>query len=285
ADGKARFEFTAPDNLTTYRIVAVGQTKANQFGGDATQTVKISKPLLIDPALPRFLRDGDEVELRAVVRENFADTDQVAARCITDANLKLLGGDSVTQSAHRDAPTVFRFRAKVADVDLAPAKIRFEAVSKSNNKMSDAVEITLPVQPPTIVRKESVAGPFTGPQFDARRAMPEAWKHGRGKFSTTISSSPWLPNIAGLPVILQYPHGCFEQISTKLLGYSLLANLLAYLPDLQERDVEYRATLERGMKGGHCSQLRCTGKTSWRASNNNSCAKSTLRLKSALLIP
>src|SRR5206468_4433331 len=46
ADGKVTFEFIAPDNLTTYRIVVVGQTRANQFGGDATQTVKISKPLL-----------------------------------------------------------------------------------------------------------------------------------------------------------------------------------------------------------------------------------------------
>jgi alpha-2-macroglobulin len=248
ADGKAAFEFAAPDNLTTYRIVAVGQTKAHQFGGDATQTVKISKPLLIDPALPRFLRDGDEVELRAVVRENFAENDEIVARCVTDASCKLLSGDSATQSAHRDAPTVFRFKAKVADVDLAPTKIRFEATSKLNTQMSDAVEIMLPVQPPTIVLKESVAGPFTGPQFDAHRAMPESWKHGRGTFNTTISTSPWLPKIAGLPVILQYPHGCFEQISTKLLGYSLMANLLAYLPDLQERDAEYRATLERGMK-------------------------------------
>ena len=248
ADGKAKFEFTAPDNLTTYRIVAVGQTKANQFGGDATQTLKISKPLLIDPALPRFLRDGDEVELRAVTRENFTENDEITMRCVTDANVKLLGEDSATQSAHRDAPTVFRFKAKVTDVNLVPTKVHFEAVSKSNNKMSDAVEITLPVQPPTIVHKESIAGSFKGPQFDARGVMPEPWKHGRGQFSATISTSPWLPQIAGLPVILKYPHGCFEQISTKLLGYSLLANLLAYLPDLQERDVEYRATLERGMK-------------------------------------
>ena len=248
ADGKVKFEFTAPDNLTTYRIVAIGQTKANQFGGDATQTVKVSKPLLIDPALPRFLRDGDEVELRAVTRENFTDNDEITVHCVTDANLKLLGEDSVTQSAHRDAPTVFRFKAKVADVNLVPTKVRFESVSKSNNKMSDAVEITLPVQPPTIVRKEGVAGSFKGPQFDPHRVMPDAWKHGRGQFSTTISTSSWLPEITGLPVILKYPHGCFEQISTKLLGYSLLSNLLAYLPDLQERDVEYRATLERGMK-------------------------------------
>ena len=85
-NGKAVFEFAAPDNLTTYRIVAVGQTKANQFGGDASATVKVSKPLLINAALPRFLRDGDEVELRAVVREDFADTEEITARCVTDAN-------------------------------------------------------------------------------------------------------------------------------------------------------------------------------------------------------
>ena len=152
------------------------------------------------------------------------------------------------QSAQRDAPTVFRFKAKVTDPNLAPTKVRFEAVSNSNKQMSDAVEITIPVQAPTIVRKESVAASFNGPQFDARRAMPEVWSRGRGQFTTTISTSPWLPQMSGLPVILQYPHGCFEQISTKLLAYSWLANLLAYLPDFQQRDVEYRATLERGLK-------------------------------------
>src|SRR4029453_8497159 len=89
---------------------------------------------------------------------------------------------------------------------------------------------------------------FNGTQFRVRRGMPETWKRGRGQFTTTISTSPWLPQMSGLPVILQYPHGCFEQISTKLLGYSLLANLLAYLPDFQQRDAEYRTTLERGMK-------------------------------------
>src|SRR5207302_2411900 len=127
ADGKVTFEFIAPDNLTTYRIAAVGQTKANQFGGDSTQTVKISKPLLIDLALPRFLRDGDEVELRAITRENFIDNDEITVRCVTDANLKLLGDDSATQSARRDAPTVFRLQARVADANLVPTKVRFEA--------------------------------------------------------------------------------------------------------------------------------------------------------------
>ena len=74
-------------------------------------------------------------------------------------------------------------------------KVRFEAISSSNKQMSDAVEITIPVQAPTIVRRESVAGSFGGPQFDSHRAMPEAWKRGRGHLNTTISTSPWLPEI------------------------------------------------------------------------------------------
>src|SRR5215475_12808447 len=114
--------------------------------------------------------------------------------------------------------------------------------------MWDGVGLTMPVQAPTIVRKEGVASSFSGPQFDAHRAMPQPWTRGRGQFTTTISTSPWLPQISGLPVILEYPHGCFEQISTKLLGYSLLAHLLAYLPDFQQRDAEYHAMLQRGMK-------------------------------------
>ncbi|MEY2547134.1 MAG: alpha-2-macroglobulin [Verrucomicrobiota bacterium] len=246
-DGKANFEFVAPDNLTTFRVVAVGQTKAHQFGGDANTTLQVSKPLLINAALPRFLRDGDEVELRASVQQNFADADDITVKCVTDAHCKLAGDASAMQNARRDAPTVFRFKAHVEDVDLAPVKIRFEAIAKSNAKMSDAMELTLPVQPPTIVRKETIAGTFNGPQFEAQSKMPNDWKRGHGKFDATISTTAWLPKIAGIPMILDYPHGCFEQISTKLLGYSLLANLLAYLPEVQARDSDYRAILERGM--------------------------------------
>ena len=248
ADGKATFEFVAPDNLTTYRIVAVGQTQHNQFGGDARTTLQVSKPLLINTALPRFLRDGDEVELRVSVQQNFIASDQITVRCVTDASCPISGNATLSQTAEKDAPTVFRFKAKVQDKALVPAKIRFEAVAKSDAKISDGVEVTLPVQAPTIVRHESVAGSTNGPQFNAQSVMPETWKRGRGSFDATVSTSSWLAKIAGVPVILDYPHGCFDQISTKLLGYSLLANLLAYLPDIEAREANYRQLLERGMK-------------------------------------
>jgi alpha-2-macroglobulin len=245
SQGKISFEFTAPDNLTAYRLIAIGQTKSGQFGGDASGLIKISKPLQIETALPRFLRDGDEVELRAVARQKSSDSAQISVHCETDPGCQLESQPIATATASREASVVFRFQAKVINPDLTPIKVRFTADAGSE---SDAVEIILPVQAATITRKESVVGAFAGAHFDAAAHFPETWKKARGTFGVTISTSPWLPKIAGLPTLLDYPHGCFEQISSRLLSYSLLANLLAYLPDASDRDAEYRTTLERGIQ-------------------------------------
>ncbi len=84
-------------------------------------------------------------------------------------------------------------------------------------------------------------GSLPGGQLDVQALLPEAWKHGRGTMEVTVSTSSWLPEMTGLPALLEYPHGCFEQISSRLLGYAMLGNLLAYLPDSESRDQEYRA--------------------------------------------
>ena len=216
--GNASFDFAAPDNLTTYRLVAIGATKDSRFGGDANTTLKVFKPLLVQAALPRFLRDGDEVELRAVVHQSFADADQLTVRCVTDESCVLFGVAESTAAVTRDVPAVFRFKAKVSDHELRPTKIRFDVTAQTDSKMNDSIELTLPVDPPTVTRVESVAGSLPGEQLEVRTIMPDAWKHGRGTMDVTVSTSPWLPKIAGLPALLEYPHGCFEQISSRLLG-------------------------------------------------------------------
>jgi uncharacterized protein YfaS (alpha-2-macroglobulin family) len=246
-NGKASFGFKAPDNLTTYRIVAIGQTAANQFGGNSDATVKINKPLLIDPALPRFVRDGDELELRAVVRQNFADSAPVMARCVTGSGCTLTAATSLNGTVERGAPFVLRFRAKINDPDLKPIKVTFSAVAQADARKTDSVEVTIPVSAPTIVRHESVSGDFTGPRFDAPAVMPEDWKKGRGQYALTLSTSSWLPAIAGIPTILDYPHGCFEQITSKLLCYALLANLTDYLPGTQVRLADYKPIFQKGI--------------------------------------
>ena len=93
---------------------------------------------------------------------------------------------------------------------------------------------------PAILRKESVSGPMASAAFSGKGAMREAWKQGRGTFSFSASTTPWLNKLMGLPFLLEYPHGCFEQKSSRLLGYTFLGGLLEYLPDPQARRAAYQ---------------------------------------------
>ena len=55
-----------PDSLTTYRVMAVAGDQASQFGFGERE-LRVSKPLTMLPAFPRFLSKGDRASFGAVV--------------------------------------------------------------------------------------------------------------------------------------------------------------------------------------------------------------------------
>lgn len=236
AQGRASFSCEAPDNLSRFRFVAVGQTAANQFGA-GSNVVEVSRNLSVDPALPRFLREGDEVELRAVIRQKTDKEDKIRLRCQVSGGVELLDTAVQEISAPKDAPVVVRFRARASG--LGAASIKFEAVSVSSAKLNDAVEVTLPVVEPTILKKESVAGVWNQRSFSPAQFAPSEWTTGTGTFSLGLSTTPWLAKLMGIPFLLNYPHGCFEQKSSRLLAYTYLAKLLEYLPEDRRRADNY----------------------------------------------
>ncbi len=241
--GEAAFTCEAPDNLTRFRFIAVGQTRQNQFGaGDAT--VEVSKSLSIEPALPRFLRVGDEVELRAVVRQKVADSAEVNVRVSVTGNLVLEGESTQKISITKDAPAVVTFRAKAGEVGAVGVK--FEAAIPDAS--ADTVEISLPVDEPVILVKEAVSGDSVSRTMDVAKMAPAAWTGARGTFDFAVSTTPWLPKLLGIPYLLEYPHGCFEQKSSRLLVYTNLARLLEYLPDADSRIASYSHIIESTLR-------------------------------------
>ncbi|NJK72754.1 MAG: alpha-2-macroglobulin family protein, partial [Synechococcaceae cyanobacterium SM2_3_60] len=58
ASGEATVTFPLPDDLTTWRVMAIAITEAQQFG-QTEATFQTSLPLLANPLLPRFARVGD----------------------------------------------------------------------------------------------------------------------------------------------------------------------------------------------------------------------------------
>jgi uncharacterized protein YfaS (alpha-2-macroglobulin family) len=242
--GVATAKFETPDNLTRFRVVALGQTRTNQFGSGNT-TFTVSKPLIVEPALPRFLRQGDSVELRAVARQKASPEEKLTIRCAVGEGVTLDGPDSVALTATKNDPAVATFRARIAD-DATAATIRFAVTSDTS--ASDEVEVTLPVATRTIEVRESVAGTTNGPTFDPAKKAPAAWLTTPGDCDVTLSTSPYLPKLLGIPTVLDYPFGCFEQKSSRLLVYTALAKLLAFLPQPAERDANYRKVIEETLQ-------------------------------------
>ena len=66
-EGAVAFEFTVPDSVTEWNVWVHALTRDLRFGS-LTERVKTSKELLVRPYLPRFLREGDQAELRIVVQ-------------------------------------------------------------------------------------------------------------------------------------------------------------------------------------------------------------------------
>jgi len=245
AKGEAKFQVEAPDNLTRFRVIAYGQTPDSRFGGGST-TFEVTRDLTVEPALPRFVRQGDEVELRVVVRRQRLASDSVTVSCAVEG-LKLVDPAPVTLSVRDGAPAVARFRAQVP-ADGITARVSFRGASAAAPTLTDSVETTLPVAEPVVLAKETVAGGFSGSTFDPSAHALAGWKTARGIYDLSISTSEWLPDLLGLPMVLDYPHGCFEQKSSRLLVLTGLGRLLNFLPDSSERRKNYDLAIASTLK-------------------------------------
>ena len=139
ANGRASFELDLPDNATTWRAQARAVSGARQFG-ESTSELLVTQPLLVRPALPRFLRVGDEVTLRTLVRNGTASARDVNVTLAAEG-VVLEDGGPLTARIAPDGSTMFEWPARV--VEAGAATVRFSAVATGGH--GDAVELSIPV--------------------------------------------------------------------------------------------------------------------------------------------
>ena len=197
---------------------------------------------MIEPALPRFVREGDEINLRAIIRQQFKDQSNIHISLKTTKGIEFIDKNhTVIGPLDKNVPGIFNAKARVIkgteEIDFI-----FSAHLQGDKKLSDRVSIKLPVHKPGIVQSVGAYGKIQteGNNFSLKNSLPKFWPESEGQFSLTLSSSAFLPKLQSLPELLDYPHGCFEQRTSKLLGYINLANLLEYLPTLSKRHNNYK---------------------------------------------
>ena len=148
ADGTATVDVTMPDNLTTWRM-QVRAVSGDTMVGEGTNELVSTQPLLLRSALPRFLRVGDNADLRVLVRNATAAATSVQVT-IAAAGVSITGDRTRTVTVAPDRSVVVSWPAHV--LEEGTAKLAFTASGTGDLADSLAVEVPvyLDVTPETV---------------------------------------------------------------------------------------------------------------------------------------
>ena len=137
--GRATFEAVMPDNLTTWRAQARA-VSGDTMVGEGTSELLVTQPLLLRPALPRFLRVGDSSTLRLLVRNG--TTQSTSVDVVMEAEgVQIQGELERSGNVAADSSILFEWPAQVTEEGTA--RITFRASSDDGSE--DAVLIEIPI--------------------------------------------------------------------------------------------------------------------------------------------
>jgi len=205
-NGHAVARAPLPDNLTTFRVMAVAVTDGDRYGsGDARMLVSL--PLLARPALPRFARRGDRFRAGVVVNSRMPGSTRVRVQARAEGiTIDGKKRQDTTLDGPRPAEVRFEFRDPAGD----SARFRFDA---RGGGAADAVAVAVPVRPNDVARVRTVAGLV---RDTAASAFMLDGRTNAARSTLTLSfGSSVLAVIQGAADRLRvYPYQCSEQVSS-----------------------------------------------------------------------
>lgn len=204
SSGSAIASAKLPDNLTTFRVMAVAVTAGDRYGNGASSLL-VTRPLVARPALPRFTRPGDSFSAGVVVNERAGGTPRVEVKA-SARGVELRGKDreSVTLEAGRGSEVRFPFRTAPGD----SATFRFDATMQG---ASDAVRVGIPVRPDYHPRAFTVSG-VVSDTASAELVLPAGIDPVRSRVSFSLGASPFALLRGAYERFHVFPYYCTEQV-------------------------------------------------------------------------
>jgi len=220
ASGRGATEVTLPESLTTYRIMAVAADKASRFGSGERE-IRISKPVLLRAAFPRFLALGDTARFGAVLHNQLKDkgTAIVTMRSLDPSLLEVVGDAKRTVPMTGGGASEVRFDVRARAVGRARVQMTAKLLGET-----DAFEETIPVE--VLVSPEVVAAyGQTRDEAHETLELPAGVVPAFGGLHVDTASTALVGLGEGARYLVEYPYGCAEQRSSTALALALAADL------------------------------------------------------------
>jgi uncharacterized protein YfaS (alpha-2-macroglobulin family) len=245
-NGRVSATFTAPDSLTRYRVIAVVQTKDDAFGAGES-AFEVNKPVMIEPALPRFANIGDQLDLRAVLHNLTDVAGEVDVELALD-DLAVCANPrrQVTLPAHGTIAVDFPVEFKKDGEAQWKWVARFTGAD-GETAYRDAVQTKLKVGFPVAQLREVKLQRTEDVQTNLLKDADPAVLEGNGVARVSLSNSRVIELRESLNQLLHYPYGCVEQTTSSTLPWIVLQDFRDALPELARTDGQIRDAVNYGI--------------------------------------
>ncbi len=242
SDGVARLKVSYPDNLTTWRITARA-VNAETAVGQAVARVVARKNLMLRVETPRFLVSGDELLIATTVH-NYLSGDKTTKIEFSGSNLDVARS---TQTLRIPANGERRVDWSVRAGSSGSARLLVKALT---NEESDAVELSVPIRPPGLMKATATSLEVDTPngRKDVTMTIPATSDPSAGSLKLTLNPSMASAMLGSLDGLIGYPYGCVEQTMSRFLPTVIVARTLDSLdlPFDAKRRAEIPKMVEKG---------------------------------------
>ena len=239
-NGSVSFEFEMPDALTKWEFRALAHTKDLKVGTTET-TIQTQKELMVSPTVPRFFREGDQLDLKVLVT-NLSENSQSGTAQIqffdafTNKAIIIANGSAAAQKFNlfSGKNTALAWSIRIPNGLRA---IKYVVTANSEN-FSDGEEKVIPVLPNRKLVTESLPLAIRGnqqKQFVFDKLVDNSSKTlVHESFTLEFTSNPAWYAVQALPYVVESTSECSEQIFAKLYANLLAQKIANSNPKIQE---------------------------------------------------
>ncbi len=249
ADGTVKIEFQVPDSVTSWQVWAHAVTK-DLMAGQVRRESQSVKELMVRPYLPRFLREGDEAELKVVVNNSSAN--ELKGRLefdILDAESQksiyrdfLAPGATATARKFRvgaGGSTTHTYKVKVPP-RVGMIAIRSTAIA---GNLSDGELRPIPVLP---ARFHLMQSRFAALKGNARRDLdfPDLRKTDdpsriEEQLVLTLDAQLFYGVLSAMPYLLRYPYESTDQTLNRFVSTGIVNSVFKKFPSVAAMAKEF----------------------------------------------
>lgn len=210
ATGKATVNFKVPEFNGKLIVMAVA-AQGDRYGA-AQRDMTVRDKIVVQENFPRFVSPNDVFEGMVTLFNNTGKSAEISVQLAANGPVELISPAQVRVPVEsgREGVVTFRIRAKEA-----PGKASFKITAAAEGETAE-VSVELPNRPAMSIQTLSGSGVATK-AAPAEFVMPAGWVPTTDQYVIQTAGMPAATFARNLQYLLQYPYGCIEQATSRVM--------------------------------------------------------------------